>query len=211
MTASASPFPPTGFPMTRSLLLASLLLAAGTTVAAPVPYRLDPKHTQVHFGWSHFGFSHLEGRFDKFDADFRFDPADPTRSSVTVTIPVDSIDTGVPALDEHLRSADFFDAAQFPTATFKSSKVERIGDNALKVSGDLTMHGVTRPVVLDVTINKVGPHPMAKRAAAGFDARATIRRSDFGITYLVPNVSDEIALTITTEAMVPADAAPVAK
>lgn len=188
--------------MRRSVLLAALL-AVGVAQAAPTRYDLDPKHTQVRFGWTHLGFSHQVGRFDTFDAQFQFDPADPTKSTLSVTIPIAGIDTGVAALDEHLRSPDFFDASKFPTATFKSTKVEAAGPKALKVSGDLTLHGVTKPVVLDVTINQVGPYPMGGRPAAGFDATATLKRSDFGIDRFVPNVSDEIALSITTEAQLP--------
>lgn len=191
-------------------LIAALLLAAGAAHAAPVKYDLDPNHTQIAFSWSHFGFSHISGRFDRVDGDFRFDPADPTASSIDVSIPIASIDTGVAALDEHLRSPDFFDAAQFPVATFKSNKVERIADDELKVSGELTMHGVSKPVVLAVTINKIGMHPLGGRAAAGFDARTTIKRSDFGISKYAPNVSDEIAIAITSETMVPKPAAPAA-
>ena len=189
--------------MRRSILLFALLASAGMAQATPVRYDLDARHTQVRFGWSHFGFSHQQGRFDQVDAQFQFDAADPTHSTLSVTIPIASIDTGVPALDEHLKSADFFDAARFPTATFKSTRVEAAGPRALKVSGDLTLHGVTKPVVLDVTINEVGPYPMGGRPAAGFDATATLKRSDFGITQYVPKVSDEIALSITTEAHVP--------
>jgi len=182
----------------------ALLLATGSAAAAPVRYDLDPNHTRIDFSWTHFGFSHPMGRFDRFEGDFRFDPADPTKSSVTVSIPLDSIDTGVAKLDAHLKTDDFFDVARYPTATFKSTRVERSGEHGLKVTGDLTLHGVTKPVVLDVIINKVGQHPMAGRAAAGFDAGATIKRSDFGISNYVPNVSDEIKLSISTEAMVPA-------
>jgi len=185
-------------------LATALLLAAGSATAAPVRYDLDPNHTRIDFSWTHFGFSHPMGRFDRFDGDFRFDPADPTKSSVTVTFPIDSIDTGVAKLDAHLKTDEFFDVAKYPTATFKSTRVERSGEHGLKVAGDLTLHGVTKPVVLDVTVNKVGRHPMAGRDAAGFDASATIKRSDFGISNYVPNVSDEIRLSISTEAMVPA-------
>ena len=185
-------------------LATALLLAAGSATAAPVRYDLDPNHTRIDFSWTHFGFSHPMGRFDRFDGDFRFDPADPTKSSVTVTIPIDSIDTGVAKLDAHLKTDEFFDVAKYPTATFKSTRVERSGERGLKVTGDLTLHGVTKPVVLDVTVNRVGRHPMAGRDAAGFDASATIKRSDFGISNYVPNVSDEIRLSISTEAMVPA-------
>ena len=184
-------------------LFAALLLAAGAVHADPVRYDLDPNHTQVEFSWNHFGFSNITGRFDKVEGNFQFDPADPTRSSIDVTIPIASIDTGVGALDEHLQGADFFDAAQFPVATFNSSKVERVDADSLKVSGDLTIHGVSKPAVLDVTINKIGEHPMAGRAAAGFDAKTTIKRSDFGINKYVPNVSDDIVIAITSETMVP--------
>lgn len=190
--------------MFKRLILAAAIAAATFAVAAKsVPYRIDPNHTQVEFSWTHFGFSHPTGRFDKVEGTFLFDPADPTKSSLDVTIPVSSIDTGVDDLDEHLRSDDFFDEAKFPTATFKSTKVERVDEDELKVSGDLTIHGVTKPVVLEVTVNRIGDHPMTKRAAAGFDAKLTIKRSDFGIGKYVPNVSDEIAIGITTETMVP--------
>ena len=190
--------------MFKRLILAAAIAAATFSVAAKsVPYRIDPNHTQVEFSWTHFGFSHITGRFDKVEGTFLFDPADPTQSSVEVTIPISSIDTGVDDLDEHLRSSDFFDEEKFPTATFKSTKVERVDENELKVNGDLTIHGVTKPVVLDVTINRIGDHPMGKRAAAGFDAKLTVKRSDFGVAKYVPNVSDEIVIEITTETMVP--------
>lgn len=194
--------------MRRALVLVALF-AAGLAQAAPTRYDLDARHTQVRFGWTHFGFSHMTGRFDQVQAKFQFDPQEPTQSSVVVEIPIAGIDTGVPALDEHLKSADFFDAAKYPTATFRSTRVESVGAKALKVTGDLTLHGVTKPVVLDVTINQVGPYPMGGLASAGFDASTTLRRSDWGIKAYVPNVSDEITLSISTEAHVPkGDGAP---
>ena len=185
------------------LLVLPLLFVAGLAVAKPVAYTIDPHHTHVDFSWNHFGFSHPVGRFDSIQGDFQFDPADPTQSSVNVTIAIDSIDTGVKALDDDLKSPAFFDAAKYPTATFKSTRVQRDGAHGLKVTGDLTLHGVTKPVVLDVVVNKVGMHPMRGTPAAGFDATATIKRSDFGIAKYVPNVSDEIAISISTETFVP--------
>jgi len=185
------------------LLVLPLLFVAGLAVAKPVAYTIDPNHTHVDFSWNHFGFSHPVGRFDSIQGDFQFDPADPTQSSVNVTIAIDSIDTGVKALDDDLKSPAFFDAAKYPTATFKSTRVQRDGAHGLKVTGDLTLHGVTKPVVLDVVVNKVGMHPMRGTPAAGFDATATIKRSDFGIAKYVPNVSDEIAISISTETFVP--------
>ena len=182
-----------------TILAAALLSIAGAASAKPAHYNLDPNHTQVAISWTHFGFSHPTARFDSVTGDFNFDAVDPTRSSIVVSIPIASLDTGVAALDKHLKGPDFFDAEQFSTATFKSTRVQRVGDQGLKVTGDLTIHGITKPAVLDVTINKVGDHPMGG-AAAGFDAKTVIRRSDFGITKYVPNVSDDIAVTITTEA-----------
>lgn len=184
----------------RRLALSALLAVATFPALAAEKYEIDPTHTQVQFTYSHLGFSNITGRFDQVQGDFRFDVADPTQSSVSITIPVQSISTGVDKLDEHLLKADFFDAAQFPTATFTSTGVTAAGEGKLAVAGDLTIHGVTRPVVLDVTINKVGEHPMRKRPAAGFDARATLKRSDFGVGAYVPMVGDEVTLSITVEA-----------
>ena len=184
----------------KRLALASLLAIAAFGAQAADKYDIDPTHTQVEFTYSHMGFSNITGRFDTVQGEFLFDPADPTKSSVNITIPVESISTGVDKLDEHLLKADFFDAATYPTATFKSTGVTAAGDNALKVAGDLTIHGVTRPVVLDVTINKIGEHPMRKVPAAGFDATTTILRSDYGVGGYVPVVGDEVRIEITVEA-----------
>jgi polyisoprenoid-binding protein YceI len=184
----------------RRLVLATLIAAASFSAQAADKYDIDPTHTQVQFTYNHMGFSNITGRFDEVTGEFLFDAADPTQSSVSITIPVSSISTGVAKLDEHLLKADFFDAAQFPTATFKSTGVTAAGEGKLAVAGDLTIHGVTRPVVLDVTINGIGEHPMRKAPAAGFDASASIKRSDFGVGAYVPAVSDEVTLSITVEA-----------
>jgi polyisoprenoid-binding protein YceI len=121
-----------------------------------------------------------------------------------VTLPLAGLDSFSSDFDEHLRSADFFDAGTFPTITFKSTSVESAGGNRLKITGDLTVKDIARPVVLDATINRFAEHPMAKRPAAGFDATTTLKRSDFGVGAYAPNVSDEVELRITTEAMVAA-------
>ncbi|KAB2901548.1 MAG: polyisoprenoid-binding protein [Dokdonella sp.] len=192
--------------MLRRLALASALALAAAPVFAAT-YTLDPAHTQVVYSWTHFGFSHPSGQFGKIQGTLEFDAAAPTRSKVDVTIDMASLNTNVPALDEHLQKEDFFDVAKYPQATFKSTKVEAGKDSKhLKVTGDLTLHGVTKPVVLEVTINKLGEHPMRKKPAAGFDATATLKRSEFGVGAYVPNISDEIALRITTETIA-ADAA----
>ncbi|NCT69143.1 MAG: polyisoprenoid-binding protein [Rhodanobacteraceae bacterium] len=185
--------------MLRRLALAAAL----TLVAAPAfaaTYTLDPGHTQVVFSWNHFGYSNPTAQFRTIEGTLDYDQAAPTKATVKVTIPLASINSNVSKLDEHLQSADFFDVAQYPDATFASTKVEKgAGPNKLKVTGDLTLHGVTKPVVLDVTVNKVADHPMWKAPVAGFDASVTVKRSDFGISKYVPMVSDDIKIHITTE------------
>ena len=184
----------------RRLVLATLIAATSFSAQAADKYDIDPTHTQVQFTYNHMGFSNITGRFVEVGGEFLFDVADPTKSSVSITIPVSSLSTGVDKLDQHLLKADFFDATQFPTATFKSTGVTAAGEGKLAVAGDLTIHGVTRPVVLDVTINGTGEHPMRKVPAAGFDARTTIKRSDFGVGAYVPAVGDEVTIAITVEA-----------
>lgn len=185
----------------QAFVFAGLLAAGAVAQAAPTTYTMDPGHTQVLFTWNHFGFSNPAANFNEVQGTLVYDPADPAKSSVQVTMPVAGLDTHVPALDEHLKADDFLDAAKYPDVTFKSIKVEAAGEGKLKVTGDLTIHGVTRPVTLDVTVNKVGTQPMWKAAAVGFDATATLKRSDFGVSKYVPMVSDDIHVHITTEAI----------
>ena len=187
----------------RYVMLAGLLGAAMSAQAAPVTYKLDPGHTMVLFSWSHFGFSNPVADIGIGDGTLVFDQQNPSKSSVEVTIPLSNLDTHVPALDKHLKEPDFFNADQFPTITFKSTSVQPLGGEHYKVTGDLTVHGVTKPVVLNATLNGVGTHPMTGAQAIGFNATGTLKRSDFGLGAYVPKVSDEIQLTITTEASVP--------
>lgn len=189
--------------MKRTVLAAVLSLAATAAFAAPATYEIDPNHTDVIASWSHFGFSHPVAHFGQVDGTIVYDAEDVSASSVEVTIPLAGLDSHVDDFDEHLRSADFFDAAKYPEITFKSTSVQAAGEGKLKVSGDLTVKGKVVPAVLDVTINKVAEHPMAKRAAAGFDATTTLKRTDLGVGMYAPNVSDEVSIRITTEAMAP--------
>jgi polyisoprenoid-binding protein YceI len=187
----------------KYLVLAGLIGAAVSAQAAPVTYQLDPGHTMVLFTWNHFGYSNPTANLGLGEGTLVFDEQHPAEASVQVTLPLSNLDTHVPALDKHLKEGDFFNADKFPTVTFKSTKVQPLGGHKFKVTGDLTVHGVTKPVVLDATLNKVGPHPMMKVQAIGFDATATIKRSDFGVGAYVPAVSDEIKIHITTEGAVP--------
>ncbi len=179
----------------------SILLGLGVAASAQAAsYNIDTSHTQVLFTYNHLGFSNITGRFDQVSGKFDFDPAKPTSSNIQVEIPISSLSTGVAKLDQHLSTADYFDAEKFPTASFNSTKVTEAGKNKLQVAGDLTIHGVTKPVVLDVTINNIGVHPAKKVPAVGFDASTTIKRSDFGVANSVPFVSDAVTLRITMEA-----------
>ncbi|MCR6701192.1 MAG: YceI family protein [Dokdonella sp.] len=190
--------------MLRRTVLASVLaLVSAGAYAAPITYKLDPSHTDVLFTWNHLGFSNPTGHFGQIEGTLVYDEADPTRSSVEATLPLAGLDTHVAKLDEHLKKDEFLDAAKYPTITFKSTKVDNAGSGKLKVTGDLTLRGVTKPVVLDVKLNGAGPHPMKKVPAIGFDATTTIKRSEFGIDAYVPNISDELKVSITTEALGP--------
>ena len=193
--------------MFKHILLTSLITtvmaaASFNAAAAGVTYKLDPDHTNVIASWSHFGYSHPSANFGQANGTLVYDAAAPDKSSVDVSLPLSGLDTFVPALNTHLNSADFFDAAKFPAATFKSSKVHQVAKGKLKVDGTLTIKGVSKPVTLDVTLNNVGVHPMTKQQSIGFDATATIKRSDFGMGMYAPAVSDDVTLRITTEGSV---------
>ena len=187
--------------MIRRIALAASLALASVSVHA-TPYTLEPDYTQGVFRWDHLGFSSPAAQVSQGAGTLEWDPADPARSSVKVTIPLATLHTGVPALDEHLRSEDFFETARFPTATFQSTRVEKGGmKGQLKVTGNLSLHGVTKPVTLDVTVVKVGSNPRSGVPTVGFDAMATLKRSDFGLGAYVPQVGDEIQLHLVSQAV----------
>jgi len=185
---------------TLALFLASLC-ATDACLAAPVQYTLDPAHTQVLFSWDHLGYSHPTGQFDHVNGTLVYDAKHPAKSSVRVSIPVSSLHTHVPALDAQLLGPMYLDAKKYPLITFTSSKVRPEGGKRLKVEGALTVHGVTHPVTLEVTLNKAGKYPMIEAPALGFGASATFDRSSFGVGYGVPMVGDALRVTITTEAI----------
>jgi polyisoprenoid-binding protein YceI len=190
----------------KRLALAILASAVMATAVSAETYEIDSRHTQVLFTYSHLGFADITGRFDDVTGTITYDPADVGAASIEVSVPIATVSSGVAEMDEHFQRDDLFDAARFPTATFKSTAVEAAGTDKLRVTGDLTIHGVTRPTSFDVAINKIGEHPMRKVPAAGFTATATIKRSDFGVDKYVPNIPDEVLITVSTEAL-KADAA----
>ncbi|NUB05444.1 YceI family protein [Azospirillum sp. Vi22] len=181
--------------------LSALVALPLTAQAAPVAYKLDPAHTAVVFIVDHLGFAKAMGRFNTFAGELSFDKDAADKSSLSVTIDTTSVDTNHAKRDEHLKSPDFFNAKEFPKMTFKSTKIETTGDKTGKLHGDLTLLGVTKPVVLDVTFNKDGVSPASKQETVGFSARGTIKRSDFGMKYGVPNIGDDIQIIIESEAV----------
>lgn len=186
--------------MIRSVL-ATLLALSPLSIQASA-YTLEPDYTQVVFRWDHLGFSKPSAQLSLGEGTLDFDRADPTKSAVSVRFPLSTLRTGVPALDEHLNSEDFFETKKFATASFKSVKVEKgAGANALKVTGNLSLHGVTKPVTLDVVLLKTGNNPRTDVPTLGFSATSTLKRSDFGLGAYVPQVGDEIRLEISAQAV----------
>jgi polyisoprenoid-binding protein YceI len=181
-------------------LIAVLLVTCGTAVSAADTYSIDPAHTHATFSFQHMGFSTFHGKIPAQSGTIVLDAAKKT-GSIDVQFELKSISTGVPKFDQHLQSKDFFEVTAHPTASFKSTKVAFKGDSPSSISGDLTIRGVTKPVTLEVTGFKCGPHPMMKVAACGANATATIKRSEFGLGYALPAVADEIGLMIEVEAM----------
>lgn len=194
----------------KSTLVAGVLALASSTAYAQtidVPagtYRADVTHTNVLWSVVHFGLSNYIGRFDKISATLELDPADVTKSKLTATIDPASVSTNYPASDKsfdaEIAGEMFFDAAKFSEITFVSTAIDVKDGKTGTVTGDLTFHGVTKPVTLDVTLNAaLNPHPMSKKPTVGFSATGVIKRSDFGVAALVGPVSDDVKLTIETE------------
>lgn len=167
---------------------------------------IDSDHSVAAFSVRHLMVAHVRGQFNTMQGVIHFDPADLAGASVNISIDVPSLTTGNAKRDEHLRSPDFFDAAAYPEMKFRSSSVERIGESSLRVDGDLTIHGITRPAVLE--IDYAGPviSPFGGEVTMGFSTSFVINREDFGITWNVPMdnggimVSKEVWINLDTEA-----------
>jgi polyisoprenoid-binding protein YceI len=193
---------------TAAFAAALALSAAGaaqaqiTTSPAAVlagTYKIDPNHSKITWSVTHFGFSTYIGQFSHVDATLKVDPKAVGATALDATIDTTSLGTLNPALDTHLKSKDFLDVAAFPTATFKATKVSQTGEKTADVTGDLTLHGVTKPVVFHAVFNQGGVNPLDKKYSLGFAGSAEITRSDFGIKAYVPAISDKVTLTIEAE------------
>ncbi|MAE51764.1 MAG: hypothetical protein CMH27_08130 [Micavibrio sp.] len=189
--------------MKKLLLGAAMaaILSISTPGHAADKYVFDKTHTQIIFFVKHLGFSFSEGEFLDFDGGFTFDIENPEQSSIDVTINTDSIDMDDEAWDKHMKNEDFFNVAEYPTMAFKSTLIEVTGEDTAKITGDLTILDVTKPVTLDVKMNGVGKSPMGNDYKAGFSATANIKRSEWGMTYGLPNIADDVEIRIEVEAV----------
>lgn len=189
--------------MNMKHLIAACIAAAAATaaVAAPDTYMIEPNHTYPSFEADHMGISVWRGKFDKTSGTVVLDRAAKT-GTLDITIDANSLDFGHEKMNGHAKGADMFDVAKFPTVTYKSSSITFKGDTPATVNGELTLHGVTKPVVLTINKFKCIQHPMLKREVCGADASATFNRADFGIDYAVKmGFNPEVKLAIQVEAV----------
>jgi polyisoprenoid-binding protein YceI len=169
----------------------------------PGTYVLDKAHGKITWTIDHLGFSDYMGQFADVNANLKLDPANPQNSTVDAVVNMDSLGTLNPKLDEHLRSDQFFDVKKFPTAKFVSTGVSISGDRTGTITGNLTLHGVTKPIVLTAAFNAAGMDPVSHEYKIGFTGSATIKRSDFGLNAYLPVLGDDVALDIEAEFVAP--------
>ena len=180
-------------------LLVLAISMANSAFAEAKKFNIDPNHATVTWHANHFGYSTPSGKFTDIKGVISFDEKEPTQSSVDATINIASLNTGLPKFDEHLKSKDFFNLDKFTTAKFISKKVIIKGKNKGQIIGDLTLLGVTKPVTLNVTFNKMAVNSYTQKDTIGFSATAAINRSDFGMNFGIPGVSDKVNLDIEIE------------
>jgi polyisoprenoid-binding protein YceI len=177
----------------------TLELAVTSAIAAPETYQLEKTHVDLLFAIDHAGFSQKHGSFRELEGTLVYDAQTPSASHVKVTVKTDSLDTGFAARDTDVKGPKFLDAATFPEMIFESTKVARTGNKRLRIEGELTLHGITKPIVLDAKLNRAAPSPFDKRPTVGFSASGTLKRSDFGIAAYIPLIGDIVTITIDAE------------
>ena len=186
-----------------SRLITTLALSAAVVVpafAAPVSYGVEANHTFPRFSYTHLGFTTQQSRFDKTTGNVVYDKEGRT-GSVDITIDTRSVSTGSTLFNQHIQAEDFLDTANYPTVTFKSTKVNFDGDKPVSIEGDLTMKGITKRVTLTVTRFLAAPHPIQKKDTIGADAHTMVKRTDFNMGKYAPAVSDEVRIDIAIEAL----------
>jgi polyisoprenoid-binding protein YceI len=192
-----------GCPMTMAKLVPVTLLVSAAWLAprsaeAADSYKADPVHSSVVFKIKHMNTSYSWGRFNDISGTFALDEQNPAQSQLNFQVKTASVDTGNPARDRHIKSPDFLNAVQFSTITFKSKSVSAAGKDAYEVSGDLTLHGVTKPVTVKLNKTGAGTDPR-RRPIAGIEATFTLKRSEFGMTNMVGPIGDEVWLNVSVE------------
>ncbi len=192
--------------LTAASALAAAAILPSTQALADIEapsgtYVLEDTHAYITISYSHLGFSTPHVGFNSFDVTLDFDAAAPENSSLNVVVDATSVDSRVADFDDHLNGEDFFQTDQYPEITFTSTKIEMTGPDTAMITGDLTIKDQTHPVTLDAKLNKAGMHPMLKTTVMGFNASATLNRSQWGLGYAVPMVGDEVDLEITVEMM----------
>lgn len=183
--------------MPRRILLAAGLVAALAPLAKAQSYKVDPVHSSLVYRVKHMNTSYHYGRFNDIGGTVTMDAADPSKSKVDFTVKVASIDTGNKGRDDHLKSPGFFGATQYPTIKFVSTKVAKDGD-AFDVTGNLTMHGVTKPITLKLVPTGSGKD-MQGKALAGYESTFAIKRTEFGMTQMTQAIGDDVTIMVSVE------------
>ncbi len=198
------------FAILPALAIAAFLITArGPAIASPAKYEIDPAHVTIALKVRHIGYYDMIGLFTDAGGSFMFDDKAPAVSDIRIVVKTGSFFSGHKKRDDHVRSADFLNAKEFPEMVFVGKRAEKTGDRTGKIHGDLTLRGVTKPLTLDITWNKSGEYPFGggllggKPYVAGFNASGSLKRSDFGMTYAVDNglVGDDVQLILGFEAI----------
>ncbi len=189
--------------VSATLLSIAMLFGFTSLASANSTYVIDTAGVHYYAGFqiSHLGFSTMHGRFDTLSGTIKYDDAEPINSQVSITIKASSINTNMAKRDAHLKSPDFFNVEEFADITFVSTKLVKTGEKKAKMTGNLTMMGVTRSITLDTTLINIGANPFSKAPTAAWSARGKIKRSDFGSKYGAPAIGDEVTLIIDIEAL----------
>jgi polyisoprenoid-binding protein YceI len=186
--------------MHRFILPAALMtLGAASSSVAAETYQLEKTHADLLFSIDHAGFTQKHGSFRDFDGTLQYDAAKPENSKVEITVKTSSLDTALPARDKDVMGETFLDAAKYPEMRFVSTKVVPGPNQELRIEGDLTLHGVTKPITLQAKLNKIGPNPFDKRPTLGFSASGSLKRSDYGMTKAIPLIGDVVTIALDVE------------